>query len=129
MKKCRYIPESDLSKTATDEEIDSILAALEERRFKIYGKAQSYVVGPWKMTTAAFVEAVQAHLENGNRIFHKPVQAPPPDTLFFSANVSLDPDTDDEDEDVYVEIRLKNGTLVILCDAHNHWDWEPRLPK
>ena len=129
MNKCRYIPESELPTTASDEEIDAILAALEARSYKIYGTAQRYVVGPWKMTTAAFVEAIQAHLENGYRIFHKSVQDPVPDTLLFSANVGLVPDNEDEDEDVYVEIRLKNDTLVILCNAHNHDKWKPRLPK
>jgi hypothetical protein len=125
----QYIPESYLPRNASDEEIDSILAALEKRHYKIYGKAQSYVVGAWKMTTAAFVEAIQAHLEAGYRLFHKTVQDPLFDTLLFSANVGLDPDSDDEDEDVYVEIRLKNKTLVILCNAHNHDNWKPRFPK
>ena len=37
--------------------------------------------------------------------------------------------SDDEDLDVYVEIRLKNQTVVILYDAHNHLKWQPRLPK
>lgn len=129
MKSCRYIPESDLPKTASDEEIDAILAALEQRHYKIYGKAHSYVVGPWKMTTVAFVEAIQAHLEASYRLFHKPVQNPPPATLLFSANIGLDPDSDDEAEDVYVEIRLRNQVLVILCNAHNHDNWKPRLPK
>ena len=129
MKKCRYIPESDLPETASNEEIDAILAALKQRRYKIYGRAQSYVVGPWKMTVTAFVNAIQAHLEAGYRIFYKPVEDPPPETLLYSANVGLDPDSDDEDKEVYVEIRLKCETLVILCNAHNHDNWKPRLPK
>ncbi len=129
MKKYRYILQSELPRTASGEEVDAILAALEQRRYKIYGKAQSYVAGPWNMTVAAFVEAIRAHLETGYRIFHKPVQDRPPDTLLFSANIGLHPDSEDEDEDVYVEIRLKNQMLVILCDAHNHDNWKPRLPK
>ena len=129
MKKCRYIPTADLQKSATDEEIDAILAALEQRRYKLLGRAQNYVVGVWGMTAGSFIVAIQVHLEAGYRIFHKPVQNPPPATLLFSANIGLDPDSDDEDEDVYVEIRLENKTVVILCNAHNHDNWKPRLPK
>ena len=129
MNKCRYIPECELPRNATDGQVDAILAALDQRRYKLVGKAQRQVVGPWGMTAASFIEAIRAHLEEGNRIFQKTVQNPPPDTLLFSGNIRLDPDSNDEDDDVYVEIRLTNRTVVILCDAHGHYKWQPRLPK
>ena len=81
------------------------------------------------MTALAFIAAIRAHLNAGRRLFCKHVQSPPPNTLFFSANVGRDPDSDDEETDIYVEIRLKANTVVILCDAHNHRRAEPRLPK
>ncbi len=129
MQKCRYIPESDLPKTATDEEIDAILAALGQRRYQLIGSAARYVTGPWDMTARAFIAAIQAHLNAGCRLFYKHVQSPPPNTLLFSANVGRDPDSNDEEKDVYVEIRLKHHTVAILCNAHNHPRSEPRLPK
>lgn len=127
--KCRYIPKAELPQTATDEEITTILDALSEGRYRIVSTALRYVVKPWAMTIASFVDAIQAHLESGCRIFRKTVQNPPENTLLFSANIGLDPDSDDEDEDVYVEIRLRNYEIVIICDAHNHTRGQPRLPK
>ncbi|MDR3405900.1 MAG: hypothetical protein P4L99_25670 [Chthoniobacter sp.] len=125
----RYIPESDLPATATDAEVQAILDALKARRYKLHNKAERYVVGPWKMKAPAFVDAIIAHLEDGCRIFHKPISNPPSNTLFFSANVCRDPEFNDEEDDIYVEIRFENNAVVILCDAHNHYDWQPRLPK
>ena len=126
---CRYIQESDLTAAASAEDVAIILAALETRNYKLRGLADRYVAGVWRMTAASFIGAIRAHLEAGCRIFDKPIQNPPPDTLFFHGNIGLDPDDDDEDLDVYVEIRLENQKVVILCDAHNHPRTQPRLPK
>lgn len=129
MRKCRYIPQSELPKIATDEEINAILAALAQRRYILLHTALRYVVGPWRMTSDSFITTIRFHLESGYRIFQKTVPNPPQNTVLFSANIGLDPDSDEEDEDVYVEIRLKNHAVVIICDAHNHDSWKPRLPK
>ncbi len=93
------------------------------------GKAARVVEGVWGMRIPQFIGAIEAHLHAGFRLFRKHVSNPPPETIFFSANIGLDPDSDDEDDDVYVEIRLTGRVVVIVCDAHNHWNWQPRLPK
>lgn len=124
----RYIPTHDLPAEASPEQIDAIVIAIEKRNYKIVGTAKNYVVGPWEMTTASFAAAILGHIKNGYRIFQKPIQTKLPDTLFFDANVGRDPEFDDE-EDVYVEIRLSAGTMVIICDAHNHHKGKLRLRK
>lgn len=128
MKTRRYFPESGLPRAASTAQIETILAALEGRNYKLYGNAQIFVVRECEMTTASFIEAIKAHLKAGYRIFQKLVTNPPKNTLLYHANVGLYPDFDNEDDDVYVEIRLENQTVVILCNAHEH-DPGPRYPK
>ncbi|MDD5261253.1 MAG: hypothetical protein PHD76_05320 [Methylacidiphilales bacterium] len=91
-------------------------------------QASRYLAGPWEMTHAGFIGAISDHLSKGYRVFEKPIKSPPPNQQFYQANVRLDPASENEDDDVYVEIRLENNRVVIICDAHNHTTGT-RLPK
>lgn len=125
----RYVSTQELPAEASLEHIDAIVIAIESRNYRIVGTAKRYVVNAWEMKTSVFAAAIQEHIESGCRVFQKTIQPKPEDTLFFQANVRRDPESEDEEEDVYVEIRLKEGTMVIICDAHNHYRGKPRLPK
>ena len=129
MRKYRYVHPDSLPSSATEQEVGTILTALKNKQFKLTGKADRYVRLVWKMDSTAFVNAIQCHLEKGHRLFKKFVEIPSENTLLFDANVGLDPDSDEEDDDVYVEIRMYNKQLIILCNAHTHEHGKPRLPK
>jgi hypothetical protein len=127
VKKCRYIPLNQLSK-ASDEHVHAILDAIATSQIRVLGTAERMAVYVWEMGIPAFVEAVRAHLDAGYLIFYKRITSPPPNCIFFQANVGRYPDSAEEDHDVYVEIRLSNGTFIIICDSHPHFD-SIRLPK
>jgi hypothetical protein len=118
-----------LPAAANDDEIKSILECIGADRILVLGQAQRYVFQIWQIGIPKFVDAVRAHLIAGYRIFRKIGCQAPPGQQFFSANIRLDPDSNSEDEDVYVEIRLIGRTKVLVCDAHYHFNWQPRLPK
>jgi len=104
-----------------------MMNALEAKKFRLIGHAQRYVVGPWEMTTEAFIKSIKSHLKHGYRTFRKVVSNPPQNCQLFHANVRLDPDPNDEADDVYVELRMRANGSLDITDAHSHIG--PRLPK
>ena len=130
MKKCRYIPENQLPPEASHDHVQTIIDSIASGDILVFGTAKRMVEHAWGLRVPDFVESVCAHLEAGHRLFRKPINDPPPNLLFFHANVGLYPDSTDEYDDVYVEIRLRDGLVVIICDSHTHLDGiGPRLPK
>lgn len=129
MRKCRYIPKNELPPVAGIKEIRTILDAINNGQIRVQGLALRYAESAWGLGVSRFVDAIRIHLENDCKIFCKKVIPPRSDTKLFSANVRLDPESEDEEDDVYVEIRIFSNWSVMVCDAHNHCPWQPRLPR
>jgi hypothetical protein len=124
VKKCRYIPESDLPPLADPETVGVILAAFRDGRVQVRGGALGWLTGVWNMSVDAFVEAILNHLETDGRIFQKfeKVGSRILRNKYQASVWIREPEDDDDYDDgtVYVELILRNDEVILICNTHEH---------
>jgi hypothetical protein len=129
MGKCRYILEDQLPPPATEDQMRIVNQAINSGKVKVLGKAVRFATYVWKISLEGVGTALKDHVQSGCRIFRKYENNSNrllPNKL--QANVNLDGESDD-DRDVYMEIILTETEILLISNAHNHDQGQPRLPK
>jgi hypothetical protein len=133
VKKCRYLSSDSFGPLAKTEQREILVAACNEGRIQLGGKAMRHLTYVWNMQPDVFVQAALDHLNAGCLVVQK--REKNSDKLLLNkleASVWIrEPDEDDayDDGTVYVEFIIRNNSVVLIFDSHEHDRDIRRLPR